>query len=95
MVQRLGRVNLIWDKIELAVFFLQETGMSLLYIRETVRHLQNVALLGTNVRSTRRVLHHLIFVNIFISSPLNRSLRPLHLGVVRGGIVMAYLELCA
>jgi hypothetical protein len=66
MVHRLGKVNLIWDKIELAVFFLQETGMSLLYIRETVRHLQNVALLGTNVRTTRRILHHLIFVNIFI-----------------------------
>lgn len=66
MVRRLGPANLIWDKIELAAFFLQETIISLLYIRETARHLQNVALLGTNTRTTRRILHHLIFVNVFI-----------------------------
>lgn len=66
MVHRLGQVNLIWDRIELAAFFVQETIISLLYIRETARHLQNVALLGTNTRTTRRVLRHLIFVNIFI-----------------------------
>lgn len=66
MVARLGRVNLIWDRIELAAFFVQETIISLLYIRSTAQHLQNVALLGTNVRTTRRVLCHLIFVNVFI-----------------------------
>ncbi|KAJ4340775.1 hypothetical protein N0V95_007417 [Ascochyta clinopodiicola] len=66
MVHKLGPVNLKWDKIELAAFFIQETIISLLYIRETARHLQNVALLGTNTRTTRRVLYHLIFVNIFI-----------------------------
>lgn len=66
MVQKLGRANLIWDRIELAAFFLQEILISLLYIRCTAQHLQNVALLGTNTRTTRRVLHHLIFVNIFI-----------------------------
>lgn len=66
MIQKLGRTNLIWDRIELAAFFLQETIISLLYIRETARHLQNVALLGTNTRTTRRVLYHLILVNVFI-----------------------------
>lgn len=66
MVHRLGPANLKWDKVELAAFFVQETIISLLYIRETARHLQNVALLGTNTRTTRRVLHHLIFVNVFI-----------------------------
>ena len=66
MVHKLGPANLIWDKIELAAFFIQETIISLLYIRETARHLQNVALLGINTRTTRRLLHHLIFVNVFI-----------------------------
>lgn len=66
MVHRLGPANLIWDKIELAAFFLQETIISLLYIRDTARHLQNVALLGTDTHTTRRILHHLIFVNVFI-----------------------------
>lgn len=66
MVRKLGFANLIVDKIELAAFFIQETIISLLYIRETARHLQNVALLGTNVRTTRRILRHLIFVNVFI-----------------------------
>ena len=66
MVARLGRVNLIWDRIELGAFFLQETLISLLYIRSTSQHLQNVALLGTNPRTTRRLLYHLICVNVFI-----------------------------
>lgn len=66
MVAKLGRANLIWDRIELGAFFLQETLISLLYIRSTSQHLQNVALLGTNPHTTRRVLWHLICVNIFI-----------------------------
>lgn len=66
MVARLGRANLVWDRVELAAFFLQETLISLLYIRCTASHLQNVALLGTNTRTTRRLLRHLIGVNVFI-----------------------------
>jgi hypothetical protein len=66
MVEKLGKANLIWDKVELAAFFTQETIISALYIRETARHLKTVALLGTNTRTTRRILRHLIFVNIFI-----------------------------
>lgn len=66
MVARLGRTNLIWDRISLAIFFLQESLISALYIRCTASHLRNVALLGTNTRTTRRVLRHLIGVNVFI-----------------------------
>jgi hypothetical protein len=66
MVEKLGNANLIWDRVELAAFFVQETIISLLYIRETARHLKTVALLGTSTRSTRRILRHLIFVNVFI-----------------------------
>lgn len=66
MVARLGRANLIWDRIELAAFFLQETLISLLYIRSTASHLRSVALLGTHPLTTRRLLRHLIGVNVFI-----------------------------
>jgi hypothetical protein len=66
MIEKLGSANIIWDKVELAAFFVQETIISLLYIRETARHLKTVALLGTNTRTTRRILRHLIFVNVFI-----------------------------
>lgn len=66
MVVRLGRANLIWDRIELAAFFLQETLISVLYIRSTAAHLRSVALLGTNTATTRRLLRHLIGVNVFI-----------------------------
>jgi hypothetical protein len=66
MIAKLGDANLIWDRVELAAFFIQETAICLLYIRETARHLKTVALLGSSKRTTRRVLHHLIFVNVFI-----------------------------
>ncbi|KAF2027703.1 hypothetical protein EK21DRAFT_38903, partial [Setomelanomma holmii] len=66
MVTRLGSANLVWDKIQLAAFFLQETLISLLYIRSTSAHLKNMTLLGTDRKTTRRALHHLIYVNVFI-----------------------------
>lgn len=66
MAQRLGNANLIWDRIQLAAFFIQETIIGLLYIRETASHLKNRSLLGTDRRTTRRVLHHLIWINVFI-----------------------------
>lgn len=66
MSTKLGKPNLIWDKVQLAAFFTQETIIGLLYIRETRSHLKNVALLASNRETTRRVLHHLIYVNIFI-----------------------------
>lgn len=66
MVARLGSANLIWDKVQLAAFFLQETLISLLYIRSTSSHLKNMTLFGSDRKTTRRALHHLIYVNVFI-----------------------------
>ncbi|KAH7069071.1 hypothetical protein BKA63DRAFT_422855 [Paraphoma chrysanthemicola] len=66
MVARLGSANLIWDRIQLAAFFLQETLISLLYIRSTSSHLKNMTLLGSDRKVTRRALRHLIYVNVFI-----------------------------
>lgn len=66
MITKLSRANLIWDKIQLAAFFIQETLIGLLYIRETAAHLKNMTLLGTNRKTTRRNLQRLILVNIFI-----------------------------
>ncbi|KAH8724927.1 hypothetical protein GQ44DRAFT_617243 [Phaeosphaeriaceae sp. PMI808] len=59
-------VNMIWDKVQLGIFFVQETLISILYINETSAHLKNMSLLGTDRKTTRRVLHHLIYVNVFI-----------------------------
>ncbi|KAF2829114.1 hypothetical protein CC86DRAFT_237518, partial [Ophiobolus disseminans] len=66
MAAKLGTPNMIWDKVQLAVFFIQETIIGLLYIRETASHLKNLTFLGGKRKTTRRVLHHLIYVNIFI-----------------------------
>lgn len=66
MIDKLGHANLIWDKIQLAAFFIQETIIGLLYIRSTAAHLKNMTLLGTDRRTTRRNLRHLIEVNVFI-----------------------------
>ncbi len=57
---------MVWDKIQVAAFFIQETIIGVLYIRATARHLKNMSLLGADRKVTRRVLHHLILVNIFI-----------------------------
>lgn len=66
MITKLSSANLIWDKVQLAAFFIQETLIGLLYIRETATHLQNMTLLGSNRKTTRRNLQRLILVNIFI-----------------------------
>ncbi|KAL6710341.1 hypothetical protein ACN47E_009287 [Coniothyrium glycines] len=66
MIGRLGRVNLIWDKVQLAVFFLQETAIGILYIKSTYDHLKHMTLLGSSPRIVRRNLRHLIEVNVFI-----------------------------
>jgi hypothetical protein len=66
MVAKLGSANLVWDRVQLTAFFVQETIISVLYIRETSAHLKNMTLLGTDRKTTRRALQHLIYVNIFI-----------------------------
>jgi hypothetical protein len=63
---RLYKANLQWDKAQVAVFFAQETIIGMLYIRYTACHLKNMTLLGAEKKTTRRVMHQLIYVNIFI-----------------------------
>jgi hypothetical protein len=65
-IATLGDTNLVWDKVQLGAFFIQETAIALLYIRETALHLKNMTLLGTDRKTTRRVLQQLIYVNVFI-----------------------------
>lgn len=66
MTERVGKFNLIWDKIQLAAFFLQETVISLLYIRETRRYIRDSAPVARDTPARRHLLHNLIYVNIFI-----------------------------
>ncbi|PVI05786.1 hypothetical protein DM02DRAFT_639173 [Periconia macrospinosa] len=66
LASKLTKPNLALDKAQLAVFFTQETFLSLLYIRETRVHLKRVAPLHDNESAHRRVMHHLILINIFI-----------------------------
>ena len=66
LVSKLTKPNLAWDKVQLAVFFAQETFLSLLYIRETQLHLKKIAPMHGNKETLQRVLHHLILINIFI-----------------------------
>ncbi|KAI8942903.1 hypothetical protein NX059_000942 [Plenodomus lindquistii] len=64
----LERLVPIWEKIQLAAFFLQETSIGLLYIRATAAHLRSSTILGTPTAHLRirRALRNLIAVNIFI-----------------------------
>jgi len=57
---------MIWDRVQVTAFALQETFIGLLYIRVTSSHLKNMTLLGTDRNSTRRNLRCLIAVNVFI-----------------------------
>ncbi|KAK0610376.1 hypothetical protein B0T17DRAFT_511888 [Bombardia bombarda] len=43
----LFRINLVWDRVQLTVFFVQETLLSLLYIHHTRKYLRDSALLST------------------------------------------------
>ncbi|KAF2649531.1 hypothetical protein K491DRAFT_708071 [Lophiostoma macrostomum CBS 122681] len=65
MSATLGAPYLVWDKLQLTVFFVQETILSMLYILETRKRLQN----STKVRQddkSREVFKHLIYINIFV-----------------------------
>ncbi|KAI1338917.1 integral membrane protein [Xylariaceae sp. FL0016] len=66
----------IWDRIQLTVFFVQETLLSALYIYQTRKHLRSTTLLvkssqflDSSDRSeteSKSVLHHLIYTNILV-----------------------------
>ncbi|KAH8711863.1 hypothetical protein GQ44DRAFT_763073 [Phaeosphaeriaceae sp. PMI808] len=66
LASKLSKPNLTWDKVQVAVFFAQETFLSLLYIRETRLHIEKIAPLHDKVETCHRVLNHLILINIFI-----------------------------
>ncbi|PVH99851.1 hypothetical protein DM02DRAFT_614747 [Periconia macrospinosa] len=55
------------DKVQVATFFTVETILSLLYIKET-HHFLSVTAVCHDSTNSRRVLLHLIWVNIFIIS---------------------------
>lgn len=63
---KISKANSIFDKVQLAVLFTQETAIGLLYIYATVKYLKNRVSLGADRKATRRVLHYLIAVNTFI-----------------------------
>lgn len=65
--QTLQQPYLVWDKLQLTVFFLQETALSLLYIVQTRRRLKDGNGLSQNRTETNRRVHqHLIYVNILV-----------------------------
>ncbi|KAK4033734.1 hypothetical protein C8A01DRAFT_49749 [Parachaetomium inaequale] len=45
-------INLIWDRVQLTVFFVQETALSLLYIWQARKYLRNSALLSQPYRES-------------------------------------------
>jgi len=65
-IPRLMNANKVWDKIQVSIFFVQETIISIMYIFETQRVLNNRATLGQNDSVTRTVMHHLIWTNILV-----------------------------
>ena len=56
----------VLSDMQLAVFFLQETAIGILYIHATASYLKNRDSLGGHRAGTRRVLYSLIAINIFI-----------------------------
>jgi hypothetical protein len=92
--------NIIWDRVQLTVFFVQETVLSLLYILETRKHLQLSSFLNTSSggantaspvkagqKSKNRVLWNLINANLLVIA-LDIAL----LGIQYGGDHLFYLQ---
>ena len=65
-IPHLMSANLTWDRIQVSVFFVQETIISALYIIDTRRVLHNRATLGGNDKHIRTVMHHLIYTNCLV-----------------------------
>jgi hypothetical protein len=71
----LPSINLAWGRAELAVFFIQETALSILYIYKIKEYLSERAQLHQLIANTRNqedanqdpfVLRQLIYANVFI-----------------------------
>jgi hypothetical protein len=65
-ISRLMSANRIWDRIQVSIFFVQETIISILYIVETRKVLRNRSTLGQDDKSIRTVMHHLIYTNLLV-----------------------------
>jgi hypothetical protein len=65
-IPHLISANLIWDRVQVTIFFVQETIISILYIVETRRVLLNRSILGQDDETVRTVMHHLIYTNSLI-----------------------------
>ncbi|KAF2739583.1 hypothetical protein EJ04DRAFT_457644, partial [Polyplosphaeria fusca] len=65
-MKNLGSPYLIWDKVQLTAFFVQETVLSLIYIVETYKRLKNSAMLHRDGGNSKEVLNHLIWVNVLV-----------------------------
>ncbi|KAH8602320.1 hypothetical protein B0O99DRAFT_648114 [Bisporella sp. PMI_857] len=71
----LQHINLLWDRVQLTVFFVQETLLSALYIYETRKYVRTASLLNkppvthsfTNIdASNNGVFWHLIYMNLLV-----------------------------
>ncbi|KAF2713934.1 hypothetical protein K504DRAFT_399569 [Pleomassaria siparia CBS 279.74] len=63
---RLMSANQTWDRIQVSIFFVQETLISILYILDTRRVLANRSILGEDDKTIRTVMTHLIYTNLFV-----------------------------
>ncbi|KAI1192107.1 integral membrane protein [Nemania serpens] len=74
-------INVVWDRLQTTVFFVQETILSILYIWQTRKYLRELAPLleasqssitSTAARvkndKTKTLLHHLLYINVLIIS---------------------------
>lgn len=77
----LFQINMTWDRVQLTVYFAQETALSMLYIWQARKYLRSSSLLSqphvdsTSANSntparagseTKQVLSHLVFANILV-----------------------------
>ncbi|EEQ84525.1 hypothetical protein RJZ56_000131 [Blastomyces dermatitidis] len=60
------RVNAVWDRIQVSIFFVEETIISILYVIETRRRLENLRTLGERHNTIYQVMHHLIYTNLLV-----------------------------
>jgi hypothetical protein len=65
-VPHLLSANLIWDRVQVTIFFLQETIISIWYIVATRSVLQNRSILGEDDKTVRTVMRHLIYTNVLV-----------------------------
>ncbi|KAI0098303.1 integral membrane protein [Nemania sp. FL0031] len=79
--ESVARVNVVWDRLQTTVFFVQETILSIMYIWQTRKYLRDLSPLldpsqssidSASARAkndkTKTLLHHLMYINLLIIS---------------------------